>query len=180
MCLHASNSNRSWTFSQSLSPSHWIKATIPPSKSTSDPSSSRDNSPAHAYRAQFASPLTRPIRTQSVVHRGGNEDPVTSTATAAAAAATAINTTTTTTSSPSTSSPQPPPPTTDSGSYELDRLDPTSQHDKEREARTQAKRDQKRRWLDDLDEMKFSHSIQFNAVPDWSSHYIAYSNLKKL
>ena len=30
------------------------------------------------------------------------------------------------------------------------------------------------------DEMKFSHSIQFNAVPDWSSHYISYSNLKKL
>lgn len=30
------------------------------------------------------------------------------------------------------------------------------------------------------DGMKFSHSIQFNAVPDWSSHYIAYSNLKKL
>ncbi|PSR85628.1 SPX domain-domain-containing protein [Coniella lustricola] len=28
--------------------------------------------------------------------------------------------------------------------------------------------------------MKFSHSIQFNAVPDWSSHYIAYSNLKKV
>ncbi|KAF8473955.1 SPX domain-containing protein [Kalaharituber pfeilii] len=28
--------------------------------------------------------------------------------------------------------------------------------------------------------MKFSHSIQFNAVPDWSSHYIAYSSLKKL
>jgi phosphate transporter len=28
--------------------------------------------------------------------------------------------------------------------------------------------------------MKFSHSIQFNAVPDWSSHYISYSNLKKL
>ena len=28
--------------------------------------------------------------------------------------------------------------------------------------------------------MKFSHSIQFNAVPDWSDHYIAYSNLKKL
>jgi len=28
--------------------------------------------------------------------------------------------------------------------------------------------------------MKFSHSIQFNAVPDWTSHYIAYSNLKKL
>jgi phosphate transporter len=27
--------------------------------------------------------------------------------------------------------------------------------------------------------MKFSHSIQFNAVPEWSSHYISYSNLKK-
>jgi len=31
-----------------------------------------------------------------------------------------------------------------------------------------------------LANMKFSHSVQFNAVPDWSSHYIAYSNLKKL
>lgn len=30
------------------------------------------------------------------------------------------------------------------------------------------------------DGMKFSHSIQFNAVPDWSTYYIAYSNLKKL
>ncbi|EPQ62235.1 Bgt-5277 [Blumeria graminis f. sp. tritici] len=29
-------------------------------------------------------------------------------------------------------------------------------------------------------DMKFSHSIQFNAVPDWGNHYIAYSNLKKL
>ncbi|KAK4954721.1 low-affinity phosphate transporter [Elasticomyces elasticus] len=28
--------------------------------------------------------------------------------------------------------------------------------------------------------MKFSHSLQFNAVPDWSSNYISYSNLKKL
>jgi phosphate transporter len=28
--------------------------------------------------------------------------------------------------------------------------------------------------------MKFSHSIQFNAVPDWSAFYIAYDNLKKL
>ncbi|KAI1934339.1 low-affinity phosphate transporter [Ophidiomyces ophidiicola] len=28
--------------------------------------------------------------------------------------------------------------------------------------------------------MKFSHSIQFNAVPEWSDNYIAYSNLKKL
>ena len=30
------------------------------------------------------------------------------------------------------------------------------------------------------EDMKFSHSVQFNAVPDWSSHYISYSNLKKL
>lgn len=44
----------------------------------------------------------------------------------------------------------------------------------------EAKRAEKRQRLDDEDEMKFSHSIQFNAVPDWSSHYIAYSNLKKL
>jgi phosphate transporter len=29
-------------------------------------------------------------------------------------------------------------------------------------------------------DMKFSHSIQFNAVPDWNAYYIAYDNLKKL
>lgn len=34
--------------------------------------------------------------------------------------------------------------------------------------------------LAEQEEMKFSHSIQFNAVPDWSSNYISYSNLKKL
>jgi phosphate transporter len=34
--------------------------------------------------------------------------------------------------------------------------------------------------LDSDGAMKFSHSIQFNAVPDWSSNYISYSNLKKL
>ncbi|CAG8461974.1 13453_t:CDS:2 [Ambispora leptoticha] len=28
--------------------------------------------------------------------------------------------------------------------------------------------------------MKFSHTLQFNSVPDWAEHYIAYSNLKKL
>lgn len=28
--------------------------------------------------------------------------------------------------------------------------------------------------------MKFSHSLQFNSVPDWNAHYIAYDNLKKL
>lgn len=33
---------------------------------------------------------------------------------------------------------------------------------------------------DAASKMKFSHSIQFNAVPDWSAYYIAYSNLKKL
>ena len=49
-----------------------------------------------------------------------------------------------------------------------------------RAARRQIKADEKQRWLDERDEMKFSHSIQFNAVPDWSSHYVAYSNLKKL
>ena len=49
-----------------------------------------------------------------------------------------------------------------------------------RHLKREAKRAEKRRQLDETDEMKFSHSIQFNAVPDWSSHYIAYSNLKKL
>jgi phosphate transporter len=49
-----------------------------------------------------------------------------------------------------------------------------------REQLRQLKTDEKRRWLDEQDDMKFSHSIQFNAVPDWSSHYIAYSNLKKM
>jgi hypothetical protein len=47
------------------------------------------------------------------------------------------------------------------------------------EARARRRRDKLERLLE-ADEMKFSHSIQFNAVPDWSSHYIAYSNLKKL
>ncbi len=57
------------------------------------------------------------------------------------------------------------------------------EHRRERDTqylRREAKRVEKLRQLDDADEMKFSHSIQFNAVPDWSSHYIAYSNLKKL
>jgi len=50
-------------------------------------------------------------------------------------------------------------------------------------SRTAAKGDKRLRkleWLAEQEEMKFSHSIQFNAVPDWSSNYIAYSNLKKL
>ncbi|KAK7629442.1 plasma membrane phosphate transporter-like protein Pho87 [Phyllosticta citricarpa] len=45
--------------------------------------------------------------------------------------------------------------------------------------RERKRRDKLERLLEDA-EMKFSHSIQFNAVPDWSSNYIAYSNLKKL
>ncbi|OZJ03698.1 hypothetical protein BZG36_03498 [Bifiguratus adelaidae] len=28
--------------------------------------------------------------------------------------------------------------------------------------------------------MKFSHQLQFNAVPDWADYYLAYSNIKKL
>lgn len=50
----------------------------------------------------------------------------------------------------------------------------------EAQEKLDVKRAAKRRWLEEQDEMKFSHSIQFNAVPDWSNHYIAYSNLKKL
>lgn len=69
-----------------------------------------------------------------------------------------------------------------SESYEL--VEYTNiQHREEANARQrqhQAKRAEKRRRLDHEDDMKFSHSIQFNAVPDWSSKYIAYSNLKKL
>lgn len=64
------------------------------------------------------------------------------------------------------------------GTYELEDYAHIQRRD--RAARRQIKADEKRRWLDERDEMKFSHSIQFNAVPDWSSHYIAYSNLKKL
>jgi hypothetical protein len=66
--------------------------------------------------------------------------------------------------------------------YELqDYTDVQTRSDRHnREARRESKLVEKRRWLDEQDEMKFSHSIQFNAVPDWSSHYIAYSNLKKL
>ncbi|KPI43353.1 putative transporter [Cyphellophora attinorum] len=67
---------------------------------------------------------------------------------------------------------------------ELDDLEPSGRsHPSNRSAR-EAQRLQKR--LDKLEslaereEMKFSHSIQFNAVPDWSNNYISYSNLKKL
>ena len=49
-----------------------------------------------------------------------------------------------------------------------------------REQRRYQKRLLKLEELAEREEMKFSHSIQFNAVPDWSSNYISYSNLKKL
>jgi hypothetical protein len=69
-----------------------------------------------------------------------------------------------------------------SDGYELDHY-PDIQAKKDRsdqEARRRKKREFKKRWLEERDEMKFSHSIQFNAVPDWTSHYLAYSTLKKL
>lgn len=69
-----------------------------------------------------------------------------------------------------------------SDEYELIDYPPVKaeRQETEREVWRREKRAEKRRWLEEQDEMKFSHSIQFNAVPDWSSYYIAYSNLKKL
>lgn len=70
-----------------------------------------------------------------------------------------------------------------SPSIELDTLD---QHHKSTTARKPKplarflKRLNKLQLLAEREDMKFSHSIQFNAVPDWSSNYISYSNLKKL
>ena len=63
--------------------------------------------------------------------------------------------------------------------YELVEYPPKGLREEEY-ARRAAKRAEKWQRLNEQDEMKFSHSIQFNAVPDWTSHYIAYSNLKKL
>lgn len=66
--------------------------------------------------------------------------------------------------------------------YELgDYVDVRAQRERrDRDARQRKKKQNKARRLEEQDEMKFSHSIQFNAVPDWSSQYLAYSNLKKL
>ncbi|KAI9892758.1 MAG: low-affinity phosphate transporter [Vezdaea aestivalis] len=50
----------------------------------------------------------------------------------------------------------------------------------QRSLRRDTKRIQQLQELEKLDEMKFSHSIQFNAVSEWSPNYISYSNLKKL
>lgn len=72
----------------------------------------------------------------------------------------------------------------DESAIELENLaDPVqegSQPKTQRERRRAQKRERKLRHLREREEMKFSHSIQFNAVPDWSNHYISYSNLKKL
>lgn len=46
--------------------------------------------------------------------------------------------------------------------------------------RQQQRQQQRNRGDGTEPKMKFSHSLQFNAVPDWSAFYIAYSNLKKL
>ena len=67
-------------------------------------------------------------------------------------------------------------------SIELDQLDRKGKSDAlvNREIRKAHKKNKKLQELIEREEMKFSHSVQFNAVPDWSSHYISYSNLKKL
>lgn len=59
---------------------------------------------------------------------------------------------------------------------------PKENHPEEtsREKRRREKKERKLAQILQREEMKFSHSIQFNAVPDWSNHYISYSNLKKL
>ncbi|KAH8811562.1 SPX domain-containing protein [Xylogone sp. PMI_703] len=69
---------------------------------------------------------------------------------------------------------QPRAPVADLEEYEL------VDYGRQRGSRKEEKRAEKLRNIEEADEMKFSHSIQFNAVPDWSNHYIAYSNLKKL
>ena len=73
-------------------------------------------------------------------------------------------------------------PVTVSESFELQEL-PFPTHDRsgdKQETKRVRKRREKLAKLLEANEMKFSHSLQFNSVPDWSSHYIAYSNLKKL
>jgi len=70
--------------------------------------------------------------------------------------------------------------------YELQELAPhhaslgqdSAQKQQQQQKRARKKRE-KLEWLSAAAEMKFSHSLQFNAVPDWTNHYIAYSNLKK-
>lgn len=59
--------------------------------------------------------------------------------------------------------------------HELPRGNPVEAQESKRERKRREKLEQ----LREAEEMKFSHSLQFNAVPDWSNHYVAYSNLKK-
>ena len=69
------------------------------------------------------------------------------------------------------------------GALELETLDEKghSEHNlPRRELRRLQKKLDKLEALAEREDMKFSHSVQFNAVPDWSSNYISYSNLKKL
>ena len=47
----------------------------------------------------------------------------------------------------------------------------------QRELRRLQKRLDKLESLAEQEEMKFSHSIKFNTVPEWSDNYISYSNL---
>jgi hypothetical protein len=65
--------------------------------------------------------------------------------------------------------------------FELQELNTSAKREQRgaREGKREQKRREKLEQLREADEMKFSHSLQFNAVPDWSNHYIAYSNLKK-
>lgn len=65
-------------------------------------------------------------------------------------------------------------------SIELVTFAPRPSGGKDHHHRREQKRLRKLQRLLEEEEMKFSHSVQFNAVPDWSSYYISYSNLKKL
>lgn len=62
----------------------------------------------------------------------------------------------------------------------LDLSRPSHQSLPQRELQRLQKRLDKLESLAEQEEMKFSHSIKFNTVPEWSDNYISYSNLKKL
>ena len=78
-----------------------------------------------------------------------------------------------------------PEPHPNSAAVELDNLEPSGRSQRSntltgKPLRRWKKRLEKLESLAEREEMKFSHSVQFNAVPDWSDNYISYSNLKKL
>ena len=62
----------------------------------------------------------------------------------------------------------------------LDHYGHSKQSLSQQELRRLQKRLDKLESLAEQEEMKFSHSIKFNTVPEWSENYISYSNLKKL